>query len=926
MHARFSRANGAPPIEATVAKSKECVVVVPTQKEIMSDEDQRSFLNTLSVLKKWHVCLVLPDNVSADSYYKLKSRMGLDFSVVFIADWLGTLTNYNNMLLAPEFYKTFGNYRYLLLCQFDVWVFRDEIQMWIDKGYDYIGAPWFVPRPVASKDWAPLEKLMLPQGGNGGFCLRKIDKMIELLSNRKRSLNVALFLKGVFFLARNKRFDFLKIFVRACRAVLQDAESYQQKHNVYEDAFISIFYSFLDKTFSVAPAKEAMYFCVETNAAELLMTKMKWRLPFAVHGYDKYFASLQEFDSYRNNVPRNEYTKRVNDPNAAKAGRTGQFPKITVVTATHNIIKSGRLEVFRQCVESVHTQTYGNIEHIIIDGASNDGTLDIVQEYVDKGWCICYSEKDDGPWDAMYRGTERATGEFVNILNSDDYFCRNDAVEIAAKALAKHKGDWFFSEGWFIRQDGTRWTSPASLDGLFGCMGILHQSVYVRTEILRGTNAFHSNYISRENYLMMLLYVNGFKHVYSKKKLVCYREGGFSSIEYVGERFASDFGNYLFESVGRFWGLTEQECRGLFIWGCFGSFGVAASWRLAKKLRIRQLRVAFTKRLVVYAWKNKQLLQLAGEIMPLLKPVALSAKALEAAPRDSVDTLLSLAPDSFVPCAYRMILGREPDTSGLEHYRSRLRQGSSRLRIIADLRLSEEGRRFNAVLPGLDKEIRPYKLERLPIIGLIMSLLGIRAEKNATARTNMIQNDIEVADGNNLFSLRNKEFVYSAFKIFLGRNPEPFAVAHYTKILKKKPGRTVLLDIAMSEEAVAFRRKSIDERDRLKTERDALLADRDALRNVRNNLRNETYGLRSERDALRNVLNNLRNETYGLRSERNAVLGESSVIRSDSETMRCDWKVIRKEKIALSSERDWRAVVQPENPDDRTDARKPLIK
>jgi uncharacterized coiled-coil DUF342 family protein len=168
--------------------------------------------------------------------------------------------------------------------------------------------------------------------------------------------------------------------------------------------------------------------------------------------------------------------------------------------------------------------------------------------------------------------------------------------------------------------------------------------------------------------------------------------------------------------------------------------------------------------------------------------------------------------------------------------------------------------------------------------------------------------------------------VYAAFKIFLGRNPEPSAIAHYTKILKKKPARTVLLDIAMSEEAVAFRRIGIDERDRLKTERDALLADRDALRNVRNNLRNETYGLRSERDALRNVRNNLRNETYGLRSEGDAVLGESSVIRTDSETMRSDWKVIRKEKIPLSSERDRRAVVQPENPHGRKDVQKPLIK
>lgn len=739
---------------------------------------------------------------------------------------------------------------------------------------------------------------MLPQGGNGGFCLRRIDAMIALLSTPRRSINVSLFLKGVVFLARNRRFDLLRIFARACRGVLRNADSYQRQHNVYEDAFISIFCSFLDRNLSVAPASESMYFALETNPSELLLTKMKWRLPFAVHGYDKYFSSLQEFDSYRNNVPRNEYSKRVTSRTTATADSTTRLPRITVVTATYNIIKSGRLEMFRQCVESVHNQTYRNIEHLIIDGASNDGTLKIVQEYVDKGWCICYSEKDDGPWDAMYRGQERATGEFLNILNSDDYFCRNDAVEIAAKALAKGNADWFFSDGWFVREDGTRWNPwPTSLDGLFGCMGILHQSVYVRTDILRGMDAFRSKHISRENYLMMLLYVNGFRHAYSRKKLICYREGGFSSDVYVGQRFVSDFVGYLYQNVGRFWGLTEQECGSLFGFGCFAD--VAASWRLARKLRMPRLRAMFLKRLVLHAWKNKQLFYLAGEVVPLLRPITRHARALKTAPRDSVERLLASAPDAFVPEAYRMILGRDPDPCGLEHYGRRLRQGASRLQLMAEIRLSPEGRRFHAVLPGLDSAIRPYRLRRLPLIGLVVELFSIRELRNAKE----MANDIHTADGRSLFTLKNKEFVYAAFKVFLGRDPEPSAVAHYTKALKYTRARTVLLNIALSEEAVAFRRNGMVELDRLKTERDTLLAERDALRHQRNTLRNENYGVRAERDAL---------------------LLERDVMQSDLETMRYAWNIVHND--IRKGEPDRHSTVQAAHADGRKDPQKSLLK
>ena len=96
---------------------------------------------------------------------------------------------------------------------------------------------------------------------------------------------------------------------------------------------------------------------------------------------------------------------------------TQKLPKVTVVTATYNLIKDGREKFFRQCVESIHNQTYKNIEHLVIDGASKDGTIDLIKEYADKGWIKYVSEPDKGMCDAMNKGIKIATGEYVAILN-----------------------------------------------------------------------------------------------------------------------------------------------------------------------------------------------------------------------------------------------------------------------------------------------------------------------------------------------------------------------------------------------------------------------------------------------------------------------------------------------------------------------------
>ncbi len=109
--------------------------------------------------------------------------------------------------------------------------------------------------------------------------------------------------------------------------------------------------------------------------------------------------------------------------------------KISVITVCYNSIKT-----LENTIQSVKNQTYKDIEYIIVDGGSTDGTLDIITKYsdfVDK-WI---SGNDNGLYDAMNKGIELSTAEYIGILNSDDTFYCNNTIENIADFLSLNMVD-----------------------------------------------------------------------------------------------------------------------------------------------------------------------------------------------------------------------------------------------------------------------------------------------------------------------------------------------------------------------------------------------------------------------------------------------------------------------------------------------------
>ncbi len=106
--------------------------------------------------------------------------------------------------------------------------------------------------------------------------------------------------------------------------------------------------------------------------------------------------------------------------------------KVSLITVVYN-----RAATIEQTIRSVLEQTYPHIEYIVVDGASNDGTLDIIQHYRDRIDQFV-SEKDNGVYDAINKGIRMATGDIVGLLHADDRFAHPDVIRNIVHHFSMH--------------------------------------------------------------------------------------------------------------------------------------------------------------------------------------------------------------------------------------------------------------------------------------------------------------------------------------------------------------------------------------------------------------------------------------------------------------------------------------------------------
>ena len=160
-------------------KEKKFCVVIPAHKQMAAYEKLAYAKIHSTLVDKTNVYLLCPSELDTSEY----ESMFPEIKVKRIdGKWFKSLDSYNSMCVSKWFYEMFSEYEYMLICQLDVWLNKDDILEWCKKGYDYIGAPIV----VSTARWHNYRidtdgnVIITPAVGNGGFSLRKISTFIEI--------------------------------------------------------------------------------------------------------------------------------------------------------------------------------------------------------------------------------------------------------------------------------------------------------------------------------------------------------------------------------------------------------------------------------------------------------------------------------------------------------------------------------------------------------------------------------------------------------------------------------------------------------------------------------------------------------------------------------------------------------------------------
>lgn len=161
-------------------QSTSLVITVPIYKERLTGYEEISLNRLIEICPHYPIRFFAPDGLNA-AYYLDKASTLSDVRIEnFNKNYFKDIITYSKLLTNPLFYRRFESFEYLLIYQPDALIFRDDLAYWCSQGYDYIGAPFF--RNYVTE----FEKADYIGVGNGGFSLRKISSMLQILHSWKR--------------------------------------------------------------------------------------------------------------------------------------------------------------------------------------------------------------------------------------------------------------------------------------------------------------------------------------------------------------------------------------------------------------------------------------------------------------------------------------------------------------------------------------------------------------------------------------------------------------------------------------------------------------------------------------------------------------------------------------------------------------------
>lgn len=207
---------------------------------------------------------------------------------------------------------------------------------------------------------------------------------------------------------------------------------------------------------------------------------------------------------------------------------------ISIITVTYN-----RAQIIRGAIEGVLRQKYKNYEYIIVDGASKDNTIDILKEYepIFEGRLRWISEPDKGLYDAINKGIRMAKGDVVGIINSDDFFHRDDTFDIIANAFEDKEIEAIYGDERDVDEVDHEHVVMIDKSAYFRTwmyrIGLMppHQTFYARKSLFEKYGYYKTDYKIAADFELMLrfAYINHVNFKYVPESLLTFTTGGVSS-------------------------------------------------------------------------------------------------------------------------------------------------------------------------------------------------------------------------------------------------------------------------------------------------------------------------------------------------------------------------------------------------------------
>ena len=253
------------------------ITVIPIFKKTISQMEISSLECAIEKLKEYKIVVIAPESLDISLYKKKYPTLSFEF---FSDQYFDDLRGYNKLMLSKEFYSRFIYSKYILIYQLDAYIFKNDLEYWILKDYDYVGAPW--PKRKVYNNLLfkiyfkftlffttllrkPNRQEIFEKVGNGGFSLRKTEPHLKAVT----------------------------VYEREIREMLS-----KKRHHLYnEDVFFGYRVNNLGKmNFSIPDFKESLKFSFDKNP-ELCYKINQFQLPMGCHGWskEKYYPFWKQF-------------------------------------------------------------------------------------------------------------------------------------------------------------------------------------------------------------------------------------------------------------------------------------------------------------------------------------------------------------------------------------------------------------------------------------------------------------------------------------------------------------------------------------------------------------------------------------------------------------------------------------------------------